>query len=103
LSLAIVALVAVAMLACSLSGSPAEEGTAEAARGTDGRTWPWGDTFEDLRANLSGEADGYGFTAPVGSFPDDVSPYGLLDVAGNAAEWASDWWGEAPEEGVAGG
>ena len=44
------------------------------------------------RANLSGDTDGYGPTAPVGSFPDDVSPYGLFDAAGNAAEWVADWW-----------
>ena len=36
--------------------------------------------------------DGYGFVAPVGSFPGDASPYGLLDVAGNAAEWVADWY-----------
>jgi hypothetical protein len=71
---------------------PTEAEWEKAVRGTDGRTWPWGDEFEANRANLSGEEDGYGGTAPVGSFPDDLSPYGLLDGAGNAAEWVADWF-----------
>ncbi len=74
---------------------PTEAEWEKAVRGTDGRIWPWGDEFEDNRANLSGEEDGYRGTAPVGSFPDDVSPYGLLDAAGNAAEWVSDWFDAA--------
>jgi hypothetical protein len=64
----------------------------KAVRGTDGRTWPWGNEFVPNRANLSGDEDGYGPTAPVGSFPDDVGPYGLLDAAGNPGEWVADWW-----------
>ncbi|MBN1318393.1 MAG: SUMF1/EgtB/PvdO family nonheme iron enzyme [Anaerolineales bacterium] len=64
----------------------------KAARGTDGRAWTWGDEFVSNRANLSDDEDGYGFTAPVGSFPGDSSPYGVMDTAGNAAEWVADWW-----------
>lgn len=71
---------------------PTEAEWEKAVRGLDGRRWPWGNEFEANRANLSGDEDGYGGTAPVGSFPDDVSPYGLLDAAGNAAEWVSDWF-----------
>ena len=71
---------------------PTEAEWEKAIRGTDGRVWPWGNEFEANRANLSDDADGYGGTAPVGGFPGDVSPYGLLDAAGNAGEWVSDWF-----------
>jgi sulfatase modifying factor 1 len=71
---------------------PAEAQWEKAARGIDGRKWPWGSEFEPGRANLSGEEDGYMHTAPVGIFPTGASPYGLLDMAGNAAEWVADWY-----------
>lgn len=71
---------------------PTEAEWEKAARGMDGRMWPWGNEFEPGRANLSGEEDGYMPTAPVGSFPAGASPYGLLDMAGNAAEWVADWF-----------
>ena len=57
-----------------------------------GACGPWGNEFVELRANVSGAQDGYLGTAPVGSFPDDVSPFGLFDAAGNAGEWVSDWF-----------
>ncbi|MBY0399186.1 formylglycine-generating enzyme family protein [Myxococcota bacterium] len=65
----------------------------KAARGTDGRKYPWG-TEEDAAAgglaNLSGQEDGFFHTSPVGSYPKGKSPFGVFDMAGNVAEWTSD-------------
>jgi formylglycine-generating enzyme required for sulfatase activity len=63
------------------------------------RKYPWGNEAPGAegiwRANLRPEqgwsADGFRYTAPVGSFPDGVSPFGIMDLAGNAEEWVQDW------------
>jgi len=64
-----------------------------AARGADGRRWPWGDVApsEAIRCNAQGERDGFANTSPVGSFPKGASPFGCRDVAGNVWEWIADW------------
>jgi len=55
--------------------------------------FPWGSAEPDpSRANVKGTADGYSFSAPVGSFPLGASPYGILDLAGNVWEWIADWY-----------
>lgn len=59
----------------------------KAARGTDGRYFPWGDSYEPSRLN-SHDAGPFD-TVPVGSFPDGASPFGLLDAAGQVFEWTS--------------
>ena len=64
----------------------------KAARGVDGRTYPWGNEWDGKKANWDdgGKIDGYKKLAPVGSFPEGRSPYGAMDMAGNAREWVDD-------------
>jgi len=73
---------------------PTEQEWEKAMRGTDGRTWPWGEGLKGHPANFAGEADGFLVTAPVGSFPLDRSVFGVYDGAGNVMEWTDDWYVE---------
>jgi formylglycine-generating enzyme required for sulfatase activity len=73
---------------------PTEKEWEKAVRGSDGRTWPWGEGRDGFPANFGGEADGYEVTAPVGTFPQDKSMYGVYDGAGNVMEWVDDWYVE---------
>ncbi len=59
--------------------------TEKAARGTDGRIYPWGDAWEAHGANIAERRERQ--TSPVGAYPRDVSPYGVYDLAGNVSEW----------------
>jgi len=71
---------------------PTEAEWEKAAGGDQSFRWPWGNDFVEKAANLAGEEDGYKLLAPPGRFESGRSPYGLYDMAGNAAECVADWY-----------
>ena len=86
-----------------------------AARGLDGRRWPWGNRWQWGYANIGGEKkgsdiiakgfekDGFIYSAPVKRYLRGQSPFGCFNMAGNVAEWVADWYqndyyGKAPNK-----
>lgn len=80
---------------------PTEEEWECAARGDDGRPWPWGGEFQPAQANTL--ESGFNHTAPTASAPGDVSPCGAVDMGGNVQEWTASAYAPLADEVFAAG
>ena len=77
---------------------PTERQWEKSARGVDGRYFPWGDRFDASLCKMLGSREVANQVEPIGCFPQDISVYGVADLAGTIREWAYPCWEDAESD-----
>ena len=75
---------------------PSEAQWEKAARGPNGNIFPWGNNWDPKLANTGDDEAWENGTSPVGAYKQNVSHYGVYDMAGNVWEWVDDWYAPYP-------